>query len=129
MQKKVYNLEIKGGNPFQMEVKGSPLIEHDGRKTFHLVLLSEDQYKELKNHLTSIGVEVVHQFAGSNKVCSPQTPKCVECRFYIAAADSSCGMDIWTDDEVQGYLSSERARKDLSLCPLGKTKNDRRSSN
>lgn len=122
MQKKVYNLELKGGSPLQLEVKGSPLIEHDGRTTFHLVILSRDQYEELKDHLESLEIKVVHHFVADGALEKPQSERCLDCLFYIANSQSSCGIDIWSDGEIEGYLRSKRAQEDLSRCPLEKHK-------
>ena len=124
MQKKVYNLELKGGRPLQLEVKGSPSIEHDGSSTFHLVLLSKGQYGELKSHLEFLGVKVVHHFVEHEVPAKPQTERCLDCLFYVASSVSSCGIDIWTNDETSGYLRSKQAQLDLSRCPLRKTQYD-----
>ncbi len=122
MQKKVYNLQFKGGKSCQLEVRGSPLIEHNGKSTFHLVLLSKIQFKELKDHLRTLEIEVVHHFVENETPAAPQCYRCEDCMFYIASERSSCGIDLWTNDEISGYLHSKLAQRDLDNCPLGKKK-------
>lgn len=136
--KRVYNLEILGGNPFQMGVEANFPVEHDGVKSVGVqLLLSAEQYLQFKKKAELFGCEVVH-----NEVITDEereeirevmerlrdfdpeklpTSKCAMCALCDVVSETRCGIESWQP----GFLSelvrvNEKARADLDACPLEK---------
>lgn len=137
--KRVYNLKVIGGKPFGLQPDANPPLKHDGVKWIGQLLLSKDEYEELKVVVAEHGAELIH-----NEMITLEEHKeererrhnmaqlddtvffakeCGTCSFCDLKEDGTgmiCGVESWAPESVEKLLETDKAREDLTNCPLGK---------
>lgn len=139
--KRVYNLQVVGGDPFSLQPQANPPLRHDGVKWTGQLLLSREEYAQLEEVCAKHGAELVHnemmtleehkQERERRKNMSQMddtvffTAECGLCMFCDLKEDGTgmeCGVESWAPESVEKLLETEKAREDLTNCPLGKKK-------
>lgn len=140
--RKLWVFRVSGGDSFKMQIKGNPVMEHDGGPQSILrALCTEEQAGEVVEGMKAYGATAVGH-------CSSETleqrkerkgllqvlggernfpcQKCPECAWFDPHLESLCGAGFafgkpgWDQDTVEGSLTSDKFREDYEECPLRK---------
>lgn len=138
--RKLWVFRVSGGAPFQIKVKGNPIMKHDGGAEDLLkALCSEDQAQDLIQEMESRGCKVlahcateskeqkkerqnVVQILGDGKVFPCQ--RCPQCSWFDPHIESLCGAGKafsqpgWDKEAVRAALQQKKFKEDLDYCPL-----------
>lgn len=137
--KRLYNLQINGGEPFDLQPNFNPPIRHDGVEWIGQLLLSKEEYAELKVRVQEQGATLIHnemmtkeehqqeQRRRKNMAQLDETVffanECVACTFCDLKDDGTgmvCGVEAWEPETIEKLLETDKATEDLKSCPLGK---------
>lgn len=139
--KQLWIFQVSQGDPFKIQVKGNPIMAHDGRQSILRCLCTDEQATELVTEMESHGCKVSSHSAQETpeqtaerknimQVLGGDRPfpctRCPECAWFDPHLDSLCGAGFakgngWDDDAVTGSMSNEKFKGDFEECPLRET--------
>ena len=138
-RKRVYNLEIHGGQAFELGVKANYPVVHNGVKTVGVqLLLSAPEFEQFERQMRLFGCEVVdnqviteeereeiRQVKRELAEFDPEdlpTDRCAMCALCEIVSETRCGVESWQPGFLRELVRvNEKARADLAACPLEKT--------
>lgn len=138
MFRKLCVFRVTGGEPFRIQVKGNPVVKHDGGADSILRVLCTDEQahaleKEIRSHgcrvFVNLPVETEDQKRERKNVLTVlggEKPfpcvRCPECAWFDPHLEDLCGAAIvgsgWDAESIDGASRNEKFREDLTLCPL-----------
>lgn len=137
--KRVYNLEVVGGEPFSLQPHANPPLRHDGERWVGQLLLSKEEFEQLKVECAERGAELIHnemmtleEHAAERErrknlaqldetvFFSKECGTCTFCSLKDDGTGMECGVESWAPESVEKLLETDKAREDLTNCPLGK---------
>jgi hypothetical protein len=139
--RQLWIFRVSGGQPFRIQVKGSPAMKHDGgTESILRTLCTDEQAGTLEQEMRSFGGrvsayaprETKEQKAERQNVMSLlggdrpfPSARCPECSWFDPHLESLCGAGIapggegWADEVVLGTLKADpKHRTDFDQCPL-----------
>lgn len=138
--RQLWIFRVSGGDPFHLQVQGSPPLHYDGRpETLLRTLCTQAQAMVLEAEMRSHGcsVEAHCPNEGPDQKAKRQNimhvlggervfpcVRCPECAWFDPGIDSLCGAGFsptgpgWEPETVEGALSDEKHAQDFQRCPL-----------
>ena len=139
--KQLWTFHVTQGDTFDLQVKGNPVMRHDGRQSILKCLCTEEQARELEEKMKSFGCGVE---ANCPRETSEQREeraqllalmgdgrsfpceKCPECAWFDPFIEGLCGAGFssklrtpsWEDEVIEERLSDDKFRADWDACPL-----------
>ena len=137
-RKRVYNLEIHGGQAFELAVTANYPVVHNGVKTVGVqLLLSVKEFEQFKRQMRLFDCKVV-----DNQVITDEereeirrvkreldefdpedlpTDRCAMCAMCEIVSETRCGVESWQPGFIRELVRvNDKARADLEACPLEK---------
>ena len=131
--------EVIGGESFDMQVKGNPVMRHDGKRSILRSLCTDEQAAELEEEMKGRGCRVksnspretdeqreerdnVLAVLGGDR--SFPCVRCPECAWFDPHVDGLCGAGLahghpgWDDPAVSAAITNDKFRADFETCPL-----------
>lgn len=137
--KRVYNLEVRGGEPFGLQPSANPPLRHDGVRWIGQLLLSKIEYEQLQEECERHGAELIHNEMmtldehaqerarrqnmaelDSTVFFTQACPSCMFCALKEDGTGMECGAKTWPQETINKLLETEKAQEDLKNCPLEK---------
>jgi len=136
--KQLWIFQVRQGEPFELQVKGNPIMRHDGRVSILRCLCTEKEAEELK--ITMEGHQCAVTMNSPQETTEQKTERrnllqvlggervfpsvsCPECAWFDPYIESLCGAGLakgvgWEDAAIEGSMSNEKFREDFEDCPL-----------
>lgn len=136
--KRLWVFQVWQGEAFRLQVKGNPVISHDGRHSVLRCICTDEEADELEATIQGHECKVTKncpqetetqakeranllQVLGGERVFP--SPRCPECAWFDPHLDSLCGAGFapgegWDDDAIKGSMTSMKYREDFEACPL-----------
>ena len=136
--KQLWIFQVRNGEAFQAQVKGNPIMKHDGKLSILRCLCTKEEATELEETFRGHGCAVesncpmetseqnterknIMQVLGGTRPFP--CLRCPECAWFDPHLDSLCGAGFaqgegWDDDAIKGSMSSEKFRNDFTSCPI-----------
>jgi len=142
--KQLWIFKVTGGDPFRLQVKGNPVLEHDGGANNVLqTMCTRPQALALEAEMQAKGARVeancpsetaeqkeqrknLLKVLGNDRVFP--SAKCPECSWFDPMIVSLCGAGFsfsgpgWDDDTMKGVMSNEKYAADFESCPIREDK-------
>lgn len=137
--RELWIFEVLGGEAFEMKVKGSPVMRHDGKRSILRCLCTDEQAAELKATMKGHRCQVQSNSPRETEeqarerenllaVLGGDRPfpceRCPECAWFDPHLESLCGAGVadggrgWEAPAVEGAMTNDKFRSDLESCPL-----------
>lgn len=136
--RRLWVFQLWGGDSFRMQVKGNPVIAHDGRHSVLRCLCTEEEADGIEAAMEKHGCKVTKNCPHETSQQSQErknllqvlggerpfpSPKCPECAWFDPHLDSLCGAGFapgqgWDDAAIQGSMTSTKYQEDFNACPL-----------
>jgi hypothetical protein len=140
--RQLWIFRVSGGEPFELQVKGNPVMKYDGRPNSILrTLCTRAQAMALEAEIRSRDCTVegncpdespaqkekrqniMHVLGG--ELTFPAV-KCAECAWFDPGIPSLCGAGFstigdrkgWDDDAMKGVMTNEKYAADFASCPI-----------
>ena len=140
--KQLWIFRVSGGEPFHLQVKGSPILKHDGGGDVVLQTMCTHSQAmvleaEMRTHGCSVEANcpneseeqkakrqnIMHVLGGEQTFPSI---KCPECAWFDPGIPSLCGAGFsslgdrkgWEDDALKGAMTNEKYAADFASCPI-----------
>lgn len=144
--KQLWTFRVSGGKPFRIQVKGNPIMTHDGGTEALLkCLCTHNEATKLEAEIRSHGCTVEghspHETAEQQEkrrnllhvLGGEQTFPCVacpECAWFEPVLVSLCGAGLspmgdgvgWEPEVIEGAMKNEKFASDFQACPLQEKK-------
>lgn len=138
--RQLWIFRVSGGEPFQIKVKGNPVMRHDGGSESILrTLCTDEQAAELEREMVTHGAQVrahnpreteedkferrnLLSFIGGDR--NFPSPRCPECAWFDPHLVSLCGAGVapggegWEDEAVTIAMDHPKFKEDFGQCPL-----------
>lgn len=137
--KQLWTFHVRQGESFAIQVKGNPVMRHDGKVSLLKCLCTEQEAETLEKEMIGHGCQVekhcphedakqkeqrehVLSFMGDGR--SFPCEKCPECSWFDPSIEGLCGAGMFTNDSawenktIEQQLSDKKFRQDWETCPL-----------
>ena len=140
--RQLWIFRVSGGEPFQLQVKGNPIMKYDGEPNAILrTLCTRAEAMNLEAEIAAKGCvveascpdesseqkakrkNIMHVLGGERTFPSI---KCPECAWFDPTLDSLCGAGFstmgdrkdWDDDAMTGVMTNVKYAADFANCPI-----------
>ncbi len=132
---RLYRLWLRRGQPFTLQFKGNPPVEHDGGNSITHLALTEEQVGVLTHELRQRGTEfdlIPHERQTSEQAIERQTllgmqrgdrvwpsAACPSCPWFDPLLEGDpCGRDGWEVEAIAAFGERAAPQDALSGCPV-----------
>lgn len=139
--KQLWIFHVTQGGSFDLQVKGNPVMSHDGRQSILKCLCTLDQARKLEEKMKSFGCGVQSKCPSETKEQREERDnlfailgdeqsfpckRCPECAWFDPYLEGLCGAGFsskmrtprWEDDVIEERLGGEKHLADWDVCPL-----------